>query len=70
MDLMSNEVFQFINYVKCLFFTVDTPSLSGGLPRVRSFKTLRHEFKMQDACDFITNGVEVRGRWGDGWWGR
>jgi len=38
---------------------VETPSLSGGLPRVRSFKTLRHEFKMQDACDFITNGVEV-----------
>ena len=47
---------------------VDMSGSSGsGIPRARSFRTLRHEFELQDACDFIKSGAEVRWVEGERW---
>ena len=47
---------------------VDMSGSSGSdIPRARSFRTLRHEFELQDACDFIKSGAEVRGVEGERW---
>ena len=30
------------------------------IPRNRSFRTLKHQFKLSDAADFIASGTEVQ----------
>ena len=43
-------------------FPVSGSAVYSGLPHNRSFATFRHEFQLEDACNFITSGLEVRGK--------
>lgn len=33
---------------------------SGGLVRCRSFRTFKHEFQLEDATNFIQDGLQVK----------
>ena len=56
----------YVHEENCMITVIPPVDMSGssgsGIPRARSFRTLRHEFELQDACDFIKCGAEVRGR--------
>ena len=43
-------------------FPISGSAVYSGLPHSRSFATFRHEFQLEDACNFIAAGLEVCGK--------
>jgi hypothetical protein len=41
-------------------FPISGSAVYSGLPHSRSFATFRHEFQLEDACNFIAAGLEVQ----------
>ena len=44
------------------YFPISGSAVYSGLPHSRSFATFRHEFQLEDACNFIAAGLEVCGK--------
>lgn len=49
-----------LNFGEFINFPFSGSAVYSGLPHNRSFATFKHEFQLEDACNFIAAGLEVQ----------